>query len=96
MTYRYNKLSKLKSKFQLKIKYKSMKDSHIARRDDDNPVVFMRCYRRANEAEASESWCGRRAVGGGSWRCRSESSERERTGARDVFLDKAITSVGHP
>jgi hypothetical protein len=26
-----------------------MKDSRIVRRDDDNPVVFMRRYRRANE-----------------------------------------------
>jgi hypothetical protein len=26
-----------------------MKDSRITRRDDDNHVVFVRCYRRANE-----------------------------------------------
>jgi hypothetical protein len=26
-----------------------MNDSRIARRDDDNPVVFVRHYRRANE-----------------------------------------------
>jgi hypothetical protein len=26
-----------------------MKDSHIARWDNDNPVVFVRRYRRANE-----------------------------------------------
>jgi hypothetical protein len=26
-----------------------MKDSCIARRDDDNPVVFVRRYRRVNE-----------------------------------------------
>jgi hypothetical protein len=26
-----------------------MKNSRIARRDDDNPIVFVRCYRRANE-----------------------------------------------
>jgi hypothetical protein len=26
-----------------------MKDSHVARRADDNPVVFVRRYRRANE-----------------------------------------------
>jgi hypothetical protein len=54
-TYRYNKLSKLKSIFQLKIKYKSMKDSGIARRDDDNPVVFVRRYRRANEVASPVS-----------------------------------------
>jgi hypothetical protein len=29
-----------------------MKDSHIARRDDDNPVVFMRHYRRVNEVDS--------------------------------------------
>jgi hypothetical protein len=32
-----------------------MKDSHIARRDDDNPVVFVRCYRRANEVASPVS-----------------------------------------
>jgi hypothetical protein len=26
-----------------------MKDPHIIRRDDDNPVVFVRRYRRANK-----------------------------------------------
>jgi hypothetical protein len=26
-----------------------MKESRIARRDDDNPVVFVRHYRRVNE-----------------------------------------------
>jgi hypothetical protein len=26
-----------------------MKDSRITRRDDDNPVFFMRRYKRANE-----------------------------------------------
>jgi hypothetical protein len=26
-----------------------MKDSHITRRDDDNPIVFVRHYRRTNE-----------------------------------------------
>jgi hypothetical protein len=61
-TYRYNKLSKLKSIFQLKIKYKNIKDSHIARRDDDNPIVFMRRYRRANEVASPVS-----AWGCGSW-----------------------------
>jgi hypothetical protein len=37
-----------------------MKDSHIARRDDDNPVVFVRRYRRANEvASPVLTWgCG--------------------------------------
>ena len=32
-----------------------MKDSCIARRDDDNPVVFVRRYRRANEVATSKS-----------------------------------------
>jgi hypothetical protein len=31
----------------------------------------------------------------GSWRRRSESSEREGSRAHDVFLDKTITYVGH-
>jgi hypothetical protein len=26
-----------------------MKDPHVVRRDDDNPIVFVRRYRRANE-----------------------------------------------
>jgi hypothetical protein len=32
-----------------------MKDSHIARRDDGNPVVFMRRYRRVNEVASPVS-----------------------------------------
>jgi hypothetical protein len=32
-----------------------MKDSGIARRDDDNPVVFVRRYRRANEVASPVS-----------------------------------------
>jgi hypothetical protein len=37
-----------------------MKESRITRRDDDNPVVFVRCYRRANEVASPISawWCG--------------------------------------
>jgi hypothetical protein len=60
------------------------------------------------EAKVSKSWCGGRAAGawvgsggggrvGHGARCGSESSERERERgrARDVFLDKTITSIGH-
>jgi hypothetical protein len=32
-----------------------MKDSHIARRYDDNPIVFMRHYRRVNEVASPVS-----------------------------------------
>jgi hypothetical protein len=32
-----------------------MKDSRIARRDDDNPVVSVRRYRRANEVASNIS-----------------------------------------
>jgi hypothetical protein len=32
-----------------------MKDSRIARRDDGNPVVFVRCYRLANEVASPVS-----------------------------------------
>jgi hypothetical protein len=38
-----------------------MKDSRIARRDDDNPVVFMRRYRRANEVTSLVSTRGCRS-----------------------------------
>jgi hypothetical protein len=40
-----------------------MKDSRIGRRDDDNPVVFMRRYRRANEVTSpvSTRGCGSRS-----------------------------------
>jgi hypothetical protein len=32
-----------------------MKDSHIVRRDDDNLIVFVRRYRRANEVASPVS-----------------------------------------
>jgi hypothetical protein len=32
-----------------------MRDSPVATRDDDNPVVIMRCYRRANEVDTTKS-----------------------------------------
>jgi hypothetical protein len=35
-----------------------MKDSRVARRDDDSPVVFVRSYRRANEVASPVSMWG--------------------------------------
>jgi hypothetical protein len=61
---------------------------------------------RTGGGRASESWCGRRAVGaqvgsgGGEHAGRGGvdlSRVRERgVGVHDIFLDKVITSVGHP
>jgi hypothetical protein len=35
-----------------------MRDSLIATRDDDNPIVIMRRYRRANKVATPKSVCG--------------------------------------
>jgi hypothetical protein len=35
-----------------------MRDSLIATRDDDNPVVITRRYRRVNEVTTPKSMCG--------------------------------------
>jgi hypothetical protein len=35
-----------------------MRDSPVATRDDDNPVVITRRYRRANEVATPKSVCG--------------------------------------
>jgi hypothetical protein len=32
-----------------------MKDSRVTRRDDENPVVFVRCYWRVNEVTSPVS-----------------------------------------
>jgi hypothetical protein len=32
-----------------------MRDSSVTRRDDDNPVLFMRHYRRVNEVASPKS-----------------------------------------
>jgi hypothetical protein len=38
-----------------------MRDSPIATRDNDNPVVIMRRYMRANEVATPKSVCGCRS-----------------------------------
>jgi hypothetical protein len=38
-----------------------MRDSPVATRDDDNPVVNMRHYRRVNEVAPPKSVCGCRS-----------------------------------